>query len=170
MATLVILLDLGLRKEGALKLNEVRPGSLQQPLSPYNQGLNVSNGTRYGHLPRHITPTSFLTGGIEYLTSVRGIGWKFGTGTGLHVADDWRDTSDRQTFLRQTLVSVVKSFFILDALNTALGRIPGLRVIGGGGSLFAYGSNPIETAIISTTLHCMTGFLLVSGKRMCSIV
>lgn len=102
---------------------------------------------------------SFVSDASELLYSQRGIGWKFGTGTGLHVAPDWRDTADRSTFLRQTLRALAWNYIILDCLNAALSSFANA----GGRSIFGHGSNLFENFLISTLLHCMTGFFLYRG-------
>lgn len=107
---------------------------------------------------------SFIFDASELVYAYRGIGWDYGTGAGLYVPPDWRNTADRDIFLRQTLHALARNYIILDVLNTALSSFPGGNATGVGRSIFGHGSNLVEGFLISTVLHCMTGFFLYRGK------
>lgn len=162
-----MLMDLGLQRPGTLKMNELEAPPLStQPIEPNSTNSSVTlkeNGTD------HLTSPSsnqhplldFVSRGFEFLCSVRGIGWKYGTGTGLHVPLDWRDTSSSKTFILQTLRSCIWHYIVMDLCDTATGLIPDLRTLGSGGkSIFDYGY------MISTGIHILTGMFLVSGRHL----
>lgn len=171
----IMFLDLGLRPKGVLKVGESEVPSFRSLSSPppnvSSSSTNpkpISNGHHSSPSPPLLSPLStvltFFSKGIEYLTSVRGIGWVYGTGTGLHIPPEWRCTSNPQTYVSQSLKSCVWHYLIMDACNTVTMSIPGLRVSGGGGkSIFAYGNSVLGMLAVSTSIHVLTGLFLVSG-------
>jgi hypothetical protein len=156
---IALLLRFALTKRGVLKMGETYPGVLSQ------FGQHNGNGKQAAPVPAANSKFwTFVSDALELFYSHRGIGWKFGTGTGLHVAPDWRNTADRDIFLHQTLRALAWNYIILDCLNTALSNFAGLGATDGGQSIFGHGSSLFETLLVSTVLHCMTGFFLYRGS------
>ena len=157
---IAFLLSFALPKRGVLKTGETYPGVASQISQP--------NGNQeHAMAPMPIAQSklkSFIFDASELVYAYRGIGWDFGTGAGLYVPPDWRNTADRDIFLRQTLHALAWNYIILDVLNTVLSSFPGGNATGVGRSIFGHGSNLVEGFLISTVLHCMTGFFLYRGK------
>lgn len=160
-----------LPREGVLKMNEVSPGVTEVE---NDEGINSSRSAERKGSPDSVPSQTaqphplrlFVANALELSTCIRGIGWKFGTGTGLYVAKDWRDLSNRSVFLRQTLRSIVIHFLIVDTSNSILAR-SGVRRPGG--TVFGRGRNAIESSIISTFLTLLTGTFLIYGES-CGVV
>ncbi|EJD50974.1 hypothetical protein AURDEDRAFT_112049, partial [Auricularia subglabra TFB-10046 SS5] len=106
-----------------------------------------------------------LRDAIELLCAVRGIGWDFGSGTGLHVPTPTRPL-ERSAFLRATIRSTILSFLVLDHLEAFLKLWPGVNQPAGG-SIFYADLPPLERYAVSTTLHTCTGFAFLAGFQMC---
>lgn len=134
-------------------MNEVSPGVIMLP-SESAQG--VENPVLESSQISHSGP-SFIGRGMELLWNMRGIGWKFGTGTGVYVAKDSRDLSNRSIFLRQTLLSIMYHFLVADVSNSILVH-SGVRLPGG--TLFGLGRNRSESVLISTFLSVTASFYL----------
>ncbi|KAF8312205.1 hypothetical protein DL93DRAFT_2098346 [Clavulina sp. PMI_390] len=147
-------------KQGVLKVGEVEPGVRQVPSSNGN-GKHNNKAKTPCEDPQHLSSSpNFLLRGSELLLNARGIGWKFGTGTGVYWAPDPRDLSSRSTYLRQTLWEILKSYILLDVLNSILAH-SNIRVAGG--TIFGRGGNWLESLAISTFLTLVTGTFLVIG-------
>lgn len=140
-------------------MGEISPGVLGRS--------SQSNGNRKQSAQTRTVRTkliSFASDALELLYSYRGIGWEFGTGTGLYVAPDWRNTADRDTYLRQTLRALAWNYIALDFQSTALRSFAGWKLTGDGRSIFGNGSNFFESYLISSVLHLMTGFFIYRGS------
>lgn len=86
---------------------------------------------------------------LELFFSFRGIGWDFGTGTGLYVPAHTHDTSCRRTFLLQTLRLALMYFLGLDFIHTFIGLLPGIGSPEGG-SIFIDFLPPAQRYILAT--------------------
>lgn len=149
------LLFLAFARDGVLKMNEVAPG-VAAPLSETASDCQDLIKSRSSQTSR-ITASSFLGNGLELLWNIRGIGWKFGSGTGVYVTKDRRNLSDRSIFLRQTLLSIATHILVIDVSNSIL-AYSGVRAPGG--TLFGRGSNALESLIISTFLASLASIYL----------
>lgn len=160
------LLFLATNREGVLKINEIAPGVVQTALQPTgdpnDHGSQNSSGSLSRPPPASLSIRAFFWRAFELLSNTRGVGWKFGTGTGVYVAKDTRDLSNRSTFLRQTLRQIVQHALIIDVINSVLAHSDLRRP---SGTVFGRGRNPVESLIISTFLSLSTGTLLLYGGR-----
>lgn len=99
----------------------------------------------------------------EALASLRGIGWQFGSGTGLYVPPEWRDTTSRSRFVQQTLISWLIHFTLFDLLTSLIKLVPGIGTPNGG-SIFAFGGdNVFKKYAISATIEFSTGVAFILG-------
>ncbi|KAF8312207.1 hypothetical protein DL93DRAFT_2082308 [Clavulina sp. PMI_390] len=159
-------------EHGVLKMGEVEPGVPAISSTTNGNGNGNANG-KHKHKKTHPkTPhenaqlasasssSNFFLRAFELLLNPRGIGWKFGTGSGIYCAPDWRNLSSRYAFLKQTLWQIGGNFLLLDMVNSILDR-SNVRVAGG--TIFGRGGNWMESLAISTWLTVLTGlFLLIS--------
>ncbi|KAF8323285.1 hypothetical protein DL93DRAFT_2223221 [Clavulina sp. PMI_390] len=149
-------LSVCLPPEGVLKMNEIAPGVVVPAAG--------EDGTKEeSTLPTPIVSKenwsifAILLDGLELLSNLRGIGYKHGTGTGIYVEPDWRDRTDRRRYLRQTVVTGLWWFLLVDSTNSIL-KHANVRVPGG--TIFGRGRNFWESAIISTALAQLTAVCL----------
>jgi len=93
--------------------------------------------------------------------SFRGIGWEYGTGTGLHVPRQWKNINNRMVFILQAVVTLAFHTLVADFLCTILRLSP----IGSpqGGSIFAFGNNIFEKYAISTGYTILAGLIITVG-------
>lgn len=158
------LVFLAMHREGVLKINEIAPGVVKSAPRPKSEGEKdcapSDSSVPLSQPPESFSFRSFFARALELLSNTRGVGWKFGTGTGVYVAKDTRDLSNRSAFLRQTLYSIIWHIMILDTLNSVLARSDLRRPRG---TVFGRGKNPIESLAISTFLTLATGSLLLFG-------
>lgn len=147
--------------EGVLKLNEITPGivaDLKADAAPSVEDFSLSSVPAP---PSLSSVLSFLGNGLELIWNIRGVGWKFGRVANIHVAKDWRDLSDRSTFLRQTLHSIVWTFLVLDVTNSILAHSDLRRP---GGTMHGRGSNIVESLLISTFHTLLTIIYTMNGE------
>lgn len=95
---------------------------------------------------------------FELLCTFRGYGWDFGQG--VYVPQEYRPL-ERGPFLKATLKIFLKYFILLDLLDSCLKLIPGVGSPLGGSMFFPL--PPIQRYAISTTIHIMTGTVVLSG-------
>lgn len=187
-------LELAFASNGILKLGEREPGLIENPaieLDKINKEKDTSVANGHGSTNNNVNRKIHLRRGkgttlreiaqeqtsrrnqvfsgfldaAEALASLRGIGWQFGTGTGLYVPKDWRDTSSRRTFALQTLGSWLAMFTMFDVLTSLIKLVPGVGTTQGG-SIFAFGSNVFEKYAISLTIEFATGVAFIFGTRI----
>ena len=178
--------EFGLAPNGILKVGETEPGVVRMLVISASEtdGRKITNGTvpSLGARPtaekrRSTQPLSprnvasdivaGLRDAVEALGALRGIGWEAGTGSGIYIPPDTRDTAHPRLFLWQTLHAFIFWFILTDFLESCIKLVPGLGTPAGG-SMFAFGSNIFQKYSISTTIHVTTGFALLSG--MCLIL
>ncbi|KAG8740469.1 hypothetical protein FRC10_004296 [Ceratobasidium sp. 414] len=148
---------------GRLKVDEIAPGvpkhsassgsahSMQQSTSPKTSGLWT------------YIRDAFLDA-CELLSSLRGLGWDYGTGTDIYVPPEHRPL-ERSAFLRSTLGTILVNFLLLDAIDTGFKLVPGVSSPSGG-SIFLPNLSPAPRALVSTTLHFATGVAFIGGFNM----
>lgn len=146
---------LALNRDGVLKMNESAPGVLKP-----TDSASADEKTQTPK-PQRFSIFSFFYNAFELLINMRGLGWQFGTGTGLFVAEDPRDTSSKYTFLRDTLRNIFTHYLIADVCNYILVYYDVRKP---GGSLFGRGRNPVESAIISAGLTMVTSVFMVKSE------
>lgn len=152
---------MALSPKGVLKMNEVAPGVLKAPAKDEN-GSPEKSDVSSSAPPPPTTVYSFIANALELIWSPRGVGWKFGTGSGVYIHKDWRNLDSKSVFMRQTLVSIVKWFIALDVSN-AIVEQAGIRVPGG--TLFGRGRNTVESLLIAMLLTHATNFVILSGEQ-----
>lgn len=163
-----MLIDFALRHDALKKIGEIGPGT--KAGSNDGQVADLAPSTDRYESPGWISlPWRFIRDAFELMLNARGIGLKFGTGSGVHIPKDRRDISNRAVYLRQTFFSVLWNYLLYDLLNTILLCVPGLRGRAGG-SIFAYGSNLYEKVLISTSIQLVTGVFLKIGGPIIYIV
>lgn len=133
--------------EGVLKVNEVAPGVVAGSKLDDTTSLEPSSLSSAPAPPSASSVLSFLGNGFELIWNVRGVGWKFGQVAKVHIAKDWRDLSDRSTFLRQTVQSIFWNFLVLDITNSILAHADLRRP---GGSTLRRGNTIVESLLISS--------------------
>lgn len=99
----------------------------------------------------------------EALASMRGIGWQFGSGTGLFIPPEWRDTTSRARFVQQTIISLLIHFTLFDVITSLIKLVPGIGTTDGG-SIFAFGGdNVFRKYAISALIEFSTGVAFILG-------
>lgn len=162
------MIDYVLHSSGVLKEDEIAPGVLSKPTSngaKVNGNGHTNDGTRSLSEPianSSVTRQSALDG-PDLFWSLRGLGWKFGTGSHLYIPPEWRDTSSRSKWIFQTFQHTLLYFFWTDLLESTLKLFPGVGDAEGG-SMFAFGRNAVEKRVISTGIEILTGFGIIVGK------
>ena len=63
---------------------------------------------------------SLIYDGAELVFSIRGIGWDYGTGTGLHVPQQWKNVNNRMVFILQAVMTLAFHTLVADFLCTIL--------------------------------------------------
>jgi hypothetical protein len=139
--------------KGVLKEGEIAPGLVAVKAETGSASTSPSQLTR--------TQESSLDG-LELLSAVRGIGWKFGTGSHVHIPPEWRDTSNRMRWVVQTLLSTFAFFLVTDFFESSLKAFPGIGTAKGG-SMFVFGRNVWEKYAISTLIEILTGYGIIAG-------
>ncbi|KAF9513101.1 hypothetical protein BS47DRAFT_1485832 [Hydnum rufescens UP504] len=174
--------EFGLAPNGILKVGEIEPGVLRAVANGNGNGNGaikvgkMANGSPAGEKRRPATRPSGsrniagevlagLRDAIEVESALRGIGWEAGTGSGIYIPQDTRDTAHPARFSLQTLRQLIFCFLATDLLESCLKLVPGLGTPAGG-SMFAFGSNVYEKYLISTGIHLITGFAILSGFAM----
>lgn len=156
----ILLSYYGLTPEGVLKTNEITPGVYEH--SSEKAGLangHSSTGSPNSFLSS-IPGVSFLAGGFELVAAIRGIGWKFGSGTGLYVPPDRRDRSNKGAFIAKSLVYFTYHMVLADLMQSSIRMLfPDIWDLNT--SIFGRGSNFLESAAISTAIHCASGLFIV---------
>jgi hypothetical protein len=163
MFALVKVVELACVSQGRLKVGEIAPGILRSP---------ASNGNAHpvDKIPstRNFYPWLYVRDGFldacELLSSMRGVGWDYGTGTDIYIPPENRPL-ERSAFLRSTLQSTVVHFLLLDAIDTGFKLVPGVSSPSGG-SIFLPNLTPIPRALVSTALHFATGVAFIAGFSM----
>ncbi|CAE6451958.1 unnamed protein product [Rhizoctonia solani] len=146
---------------GRLKVDEIEPGVTKASAS--NENASGISQTQFK--PRFLS--AFYIGFLdacELLSSMRGIGWDYGTGNGIYVPPEHRPL-EKSTFLKSTLWSTLGYYLLLDMIDTGFKLVPGVSSPTGG-SIFLPNLSPIPRAIVSTGLHFTTGVAFIAGFNM----
>ncbi|CAE7212177.1 unnamed protein product [Rhizoctonia solani] len=153
--------ELAFVARGRLKVDELEPGVVRSP---------SSNGHADGAPPEHLkhgflfTCYSGFLDACELLSSMRGIGWDYGTGNDIYVPPEHRPL-ERTAFLKSTLWSTLGYYLLLDLIDTSFKLVPGISSPTGG-SIFIPTLSPIPRLLVSTTLHFATGVAFIAGFNM----
>lgn len=155
MATVSRGLEFGFAAEGIKKVNEQIVG----------QSSVAQRG--YGKSPKHSSSTSSFdrlmfrpaSNAIELLCSLRGIGFEYGTD--IRIPSETRPL-DKGPFLRATVILFLRSFLLLDIIESLVKYTPPLRTPLGG-SIFISSLPMFQRYAISTFIHIATGCGLMEG-------
>ena len=160
-------IDLALAKTGRYKQGEVVPGSISVPAialkgKPDNSDSPQEDEASASDRPFSALLPLWLQDALELMFSLRGLGWDFGEG--VYTPPATRPQA-RKPFLRATLSSFLLAFLVLDIVDSALKRVPGVGDPFGGSIFFP--NLPLRTRYLaSTTIHLLTGIALVAGFSM----
>ena len=182
-------LEYGLTK-GRCKVGERYPGESKTVpsvvlarLTATNQGASLKSNepNLEGHSYRkgsegmngHVSPIADNRSALvrdlndlaDLFSSIRGIGWDFGTDNPLHIPREWRQTEPVGVFLRQTAVQLGISFLIFDLLECTFKLIPGVGTPEGG-TIFLPQLPPLLRYSLSTFISLMTGLFVVFAFQM----
>jgi len=132
---------------------------------PYQKGSEGANG--------HVSPIADNRSALvrdlndlaDLFSSIRGIGWDFGTDYPLHIPHEWRQTEPVGVFLRQTAVELCLSILLSDLLECIFKLIPGVGTPEGG-SIFLPQLPPLLRYLLSTLITLMTGLFVVFAFQM----
>lgn len=130
-----------LTPEGILKVDEIEP---RKKRSPPKHQRRISQNDRSRAVS---SVTGFLGSALELIGNPRGIGWQFGTGNGLHLGQDWRNTESKNMFVLQSLWGVLLSYLAQDISETFM------RIFPPHNGIFVFGKNALQKYAVSTTLH-----------------
>ena len=147
-------LDYALTPTGRLKVGETKlpPIGGEKDTHPPSSPTTKHRESN----PSSLSPA--VSDAFELLFAFRGIGWDYGQG--VHVPQEDRPL-ERGAFLKATWGILFKYFLILDFLVASMRLIPGVGSPFGGSMFFPL--PPIQRYAISTTIHIMTGTMLISG-------
>lgn len=141
-------IDLALSPQGRLKVGEKRLPTLYEDTAASNPATS-----RLAFLP------GWCLDAFEVVFSLRGLGWEFGKG--VIVPKDSRPPQ-RDLFIKATLVSFIKNYFIVDFIIALLQLMPGIGSTTGG-SMF-YTSLPLaHRYIVSTFILMISGGAMTAG-------
>ncbi|KIJ64536.1 hypothetical protein HYDPIDRAFT_132494 [Hydnomerulius pinastri MD-312] len=165
-------IDFAWRREGMLKIGEVKPGVLCTPKGS-SGSAHTANGNASSHEsgsatspytepPQHSFLPPWLYDTLEVLLTTRGLGWQFGVG--VHVPKARRPL-ERSAFLRATVLSIIKNYLIFDALESFIKLIPEVGSLQGG-TIFKPSLPIPQRYILSTAIHLATGSCLLAGFEM----
>ncbi|KAN0123336.1 hypothetical protein V8E52_002668 [Russula decolorans] len=157
-------IDLALAKTVRHKQGEDVPGTISIPAIAAKgnpDSLQDASASDHRLLASLLLPL-WLQDALEFMFSMRGLGWDFGKG--VHTPPTTRP-QERKAFLRATLSSFLASFLLLDIIDSAIKLIPG---VGDpfGGSIFFPNLPFLTRYLVSTTIHVLTGAALVVGFSM----
>ncbi|KAG0700014.1 hypothetical protein DFH29DRAFT_854100 [Suillus ampliporus] len=152
-------MDFAWRKEGMLKIDEVRPGVAR------NSDAVKTNGDAH---PKSVSLDSaspalaWLYDALEVVISNRGLGWKFGVG--IHVPHEERSL-DRNSFLFATLISFIKNYLIFDLLESLIKLVPDVGTPHGG-TIFKAELPFLYRYALSTAIHVATGSCILAAFEL----
>ena len=147
-------LDYTLTPTGRLKVGETKlpPIGGEKDTEPPSSPTTKHRASNPSSLPPAVNDA------FELLFAFRGFGWDFGQG--VHVPQEHRPL-ERDAFLKATWKILFKYYPMLDFLDSCMKLIPGVGSPYGGSMFFAL--PPIQRYAVSTTVHIMTGTMLLVG-------
>ncbi|CAE6440436.1 unnamed protein product [Rhizoctonia solani] len=153
--------ELAFVARGRLKIDEVEPGVMKSPPSNGHAASVAQAQLKPGFL--HTFYTGF-SDACELLSSMRGIGWDYGTGNDIYIPPEYRPT-EKTAFLKSTLWSTLGYYLLLDLIDTGFKLVPGISSPTGG-SIFLPNLSLIPRVLVSTGLHFATGVAFIAGFNM----
>lgn len=164
MFALVKAVELAFVPHGRLKIDEIEPGVLRSPASNGNAHSADKHSSAGSTTLWSFARNGFLDA-CELLSSMRGIGWDYGTGTDIYIPSEHRPL-ERSAFLKSTLWSTLAHFLLLDVIESGFKLVPGVSSPSGG-SIFLPELPPVPRALVSTALSFATGVAFIGGFNMC---
>ncbi|KAG0700009.1 hypothetical protein DFH29DRAFT_652868 [Suillus ampliporus] len=148
-------IDFAWRKEGMLKIDEVRPGVARNP-----DAVKADGDGHPKLIPSDpaIPALAWLYDALEVVISNRGLGWKFGVG--IHVPHEERSL-ERNSFLFATFISFVKNYLTLDLFESLIKLVPDVGTPHGG-TIFKAELPFLYRYALSTVIHVATGTFLLA--------
>ncbi|QRV92554.1 membrane bound O-acyl transferase family protein [Ceratobasidium sp. AG-Ba] len=162
MFALVKSVEFACAPQGRLKVNEVSPGVLKSSVPNGRTQATHESTPKAANLWTNVRD-GFLDA-CELLSSMRGIGWDYGTGNDIYIPPEHRSL-ERSAFLRSTLRTTLINFLLLDAIDTGFKLVPGVSSPSGG-SIFLPDLSPVPRVLASTALHFATGVAFIGGFNM----
>lgn len=152
-------IDLAWRKEGMLKIDEIRPGVLRKANDVKANGVAHAKPS-----PSRLASTipAWLYDALEVIFSQRGLSWAFGIG--VHVPHE-RRSLERNSFLSATLLSLVKNVLIFDLLESFIKLVPEVNTPYGG-TIFKEELSFFYRYVLSTAIHVATGSCIIAAFNL----
>ncbi|KAJ1303499.1 hypothetical protein OPQ81_011685 [Rhizoctonia solani] len=161
MFALLKAVELAFVGRGRLKVSEVEPGVMKASAD----GVTTSGIFRAQLKPGFLSTFYFgFLDACELLSSMRGIGWDYGTGNDIYIPPEYRPM-EKAAFLKSTLWSTLGYYLLLDLIDTGFKLVPGVSSPTGG-SIFLPNLSPIPQILVSTSLHFATGVAIIAGFNM----
>ena len=160
-------LEYALTREGMLKVGESRPGAVRGKTKVDIHSGTAQNGFHLDEKPSQYVEylPCWLSDSLELLIASRGLSFKFGQNT--YIPRFTRPLDSRRTFLIATFKSFITSYCALDFLESLIKLFPGGIGTPSAGSIFyPQLPAPFPRYFVSTLIHIMTGFALLSGFDM----
>ncbi|CAE6367420.1 unnamed protein product [Rhizoctonia solani] len=161
MFALVKAVELAFTPHGRLKMGEIEPGLIRSPAN--DKHTDNFTKTQFGSGRLSALYIGFLDA-CELLSSMRGIGWDYGTGNDIYIPPEHRPL-EKAAFLKSTLWSTLGYYLLLDVVETGFKLVPGVSSPSGG-SIFLLGLSPIPRLLVSTSLHFATGVAIIAGFNL----
>ncbi|TBU50604.1 hypothetical protein BD309DRAFT_944293 [Dichomitus squalens] len=147
------------RPEGLLRIGEIRHAPL--PNETYKQPYGSENGIVPQTPESRVIVLACISDAFEVGVLARGIGWQYAYG--LHVPKA-RRPSERSSYLKSTLISVMRAYLFVDLIDSFLDTLPGITATTG--SLYLPALSPVLRYIVATALHVLAGFVIILGIEM----
>ncbi|KAG2129157.1 hypothetical protein DEU56DRAFT_982418 [Suillus clintonianus] len=152
-------IDFAWRKEGMLKIDEVRPGvARKSDAVKANGDAHAKPVTSDPAVPA----LSWLYDALDVIISNRGLGWKFGVG--IHVPRQERSLR-RKSFLFATFISLVGNYLIFDLLESFIKLVPDVGTPHGG-TIFRAELPFLFRYALSTAIHAATGSCILAAFKL----
>ncbi|KAG8927691.1 hypothetical protein FRC02_007917 [Tulasnella sp. 418] len=151
-------IEFGWVPNGRRKLSELAPGVPKDPeFAEIVENESLSRAFYRG-----------ATDSIEILFNIRGIGYDFGTGSGLTLPEVRKAKDNRIIWIRQTICDIVNNFIWMDLMHTIVKLQPWVPGVGTltGGSLWSQRLPPLHRSIIATLLHAAVGEIMTNGLSL----
>ncbi|TFY63962.1 hypothetical protein EVG20_g6107 [Dentipellis fragilis] len=157
-------IDMAFAPYGILKQGESASavGSMEEPAVSAKKDADAPGDEQSQKRPGSSFIPAWLEDALEIMFAIRGIGWDFGRG--VYIPKETR-SPDRPNFLRETLMSFIAHYLLLDFFESLLKLVPG---VGHplGGSIFFSSLPPLQRYTLSTAIHFVTGCSLLAGFHM----
>lgn len=110
-------------------------------------------------LQRYLPPCIYDA--LEVGLTVRGLGWQFAEGA---YVPRPRRSSERNAYLKQTALTVLRTFFFADLCDSFIELLPGVTM--DGGTIFLPMLPPIPRYLLSTAIQFIVGIFIILTLEM----